>query len=210
MLTDFEKFIYNKHLSCSKKNQNKPYTLRKDFSNLDDSATLYVKKLSMFFNKFKHIDIEDFFNAPYKIYTDEKYFDLKFYISPKAINTYNVYKKQKEVIDPDSIESLQFTQSSLKFIKEYCKDKKISYADYLDFIDTGDTLPAFITHLQTHKINFYSLMGHGDLLKKIYRYYETYKFALGSVVENLEKIYNNFVRSKKLKILVREGIKKIS
>lgn len=210
MLTDFEKIIYNKHLSCSRKNQNKPFTYRKDFSDLDTSTVFFVKKLSMFFNKFKQIDVEEFFSAPYKLHTDEKYFDLKFYISPKAISTYNLYKKQKETIDPDNKESLEYTASSVKFLKAFCKEHNIFLAEYLNYIEQGKSIPAFIEHLQTHKINFYTLMGFTDFNKKMYRYFEEYKFILGNIIENLESIYNQFIRSKKLKILVREGLKKIA
>jgi hypothetical protein len=210
MLTDFEKFIYNKHLSCSRKNQNKPYTFRKDFSNLDESTIFFIKKLGMFFNKFKQIDIDEFFLAPYRLYSDEKYFDLKFYISPKAVSTFNLYKKQKETIDPDNIESLEYTISSLKFLRTFCKEQDIQLTNYLNFIEQGKSIPAFIEHLQTHKINFYTLMGFTDFNKKMYRYFEEYKFILGNVVENLEVIYNQFIKSKKLKVLVREGLKKIA
>lgn len=210
MLTDFEKLIYNKHLSCSRKNQDKPYKFRKDFSNTDSSTVFYLKKLSLFFNKFRQIDIDEFFSAPYNLHTDEKYFDLKYYISPKAVSSYNLYKKQKEVTDPDKKEILEYTALSLKFLKTYCKEKNISLEKYLQYIEEDKSIPAFIEHLQTHKINFYTLMGFSDFNKKMYRYFEEYKFILGNVVENLENIYNQFIRSKKLKILVREGFKKIA
>ena len=55
MLSDFEKFIYNKHLSSFKKHQNKPYNIRKNFDDVGDTTTFYVKKLSLFFNKFKRM-----------------------------------------------------------------------------------------------------------------------------------------------------------
>jgi hypothetical protein len=210
MLSDFEKFIYNKHLSCTKRAQNKPYTHRKDFSNVDNSTVFYLKKLSLFFNKFKQIEIDDFFSAPFKLYKDENYFDLKYYISPKAVNTYNIYKKQKETQDPDTTETLKHTLSSLKFIKDYCILHNIQIKDYLNFAEDNNTLPAFIGHLQTHSINFYSLMGFSNFMKRLTQNFETHKFVLGSVLDNINEIYGNFVRSKKLKVLVREGIKKIA
>jgi len=210
MLNDFEKFIYNKHLSCYKKNNNKPYNLRKDFSDLDDSTVFYVKKLSLFFNKFKKINIDDFFNAPYKIYKDEKFFDLKYFISPKAIKAYNLYKNQNESCNPDSEDCLKYTLDSIKFIKQFCKENNISVLNYLDYTKNDETLPSFITHLQEHKINLYTVMGYTNAVAKLNKHFETYKFILGNILENTDNIYNNFIRSKKLKILVREGLKKIA
>jgi hypothetical protein len=210
MLSDFEKFLYNKYLSCTKKAQNKPYTLRKDFSNIDSSTAFYLKKLSLFFNKFKQIKIDDFFGAPFGLHKDEKYIDLKFYISPKAVNMYNMYKKQKETQDPDTTDNLKHTASSLKFIKNYCSTHNIHIKDYLNFTENTNTLPAFVGHLQSHDVNFYSLMGFNDFMKQLTQNFETHKFVLGDVIDNIHEIYSNFVRSKKLKVLVREGIKKIA
>jgi hypothetical protein len=209
MLSDFEKFIYNKHLSSFKKHQNKPYNIRKNFDDVGDTTTFYVKKLSLFFNKFKNINVEDFFNAPYSLYKDEKFFDLKFFISPKAIKTYNLYKKSSEVADPDSSEVLQKTLESIKFLKVYCRDNNLTPNNYISSLKQGKTIPDYIAHLQNHSINFYTCFGLNNFTTNIKMHYQEYRFILGDVIDQIDTMYNNFVKSKKLKILVREGIKKI-
>jgi len=210
MLSDFEKLIYNKHLYHYKKAQNRPFSFRKNFDKLDDSTVFYVKKLAIFFNKFKHINIDTFFISPYKVYTDEKYFDLKFYISPKAIKTYTLYNKNVETQNPDSEDVLTLTTNSLKYIKEFCNVNKIPVSSYLEYIIKDNSIPAFIQHLYEQKTNFYCLFGFDKFKEKLSKDYEGYRFILGSVIDSYTELYNNFIRSKKLKILVREGIKKIS
>ena len=209
MLTDFEKSIYNKHLASYKKAQGKPFTFKKNFEKLDDSTIFYVKKLSLFFNKFKNIKIDDFFNAPYKIYSDEKYFDLKFYISPKAIKTYTLFCKKINNQNPDNEEILQRTAKSLKFLKDFCKKNNISTKKYLNYVLPDTTVPAYIEHLHNHDLNFYVCFGLESFLAKISMNYESYKFILGDSIDNLSDFYNLFIKSKKLKVLVREGINKI-
>jgi len=210
MLNDFEKLIYNKHLITTRKNKNTPFNIRKDFSNLNESTIFYVKKLAMFFNKFKKINIDDFFSAPFSIYPEENYFDLKFYISPKAIKTYNLFIKNRESSLPDNLDTLKFTADSIKFINVFCKQNNIQPSGYLEFIAPNETLPAFITHLQTHKINLYSLFGLEGFKRNLFKRYETYKFVLGEIIDSTDKLYQNFIMSKKLKILVKEGFKKIA
>jgi hypothetical protein len=209
MLTDFEKSIYNKHLASYKKAQNKPFNFKKNFENLDDSTIFYIKKLSLFFNKFKNIKIVDFFVAPYKIYPDEKFFELKFYISSKAIKAYTLFCKKINVQNPDSDEILERTLNSLKFLKKFCKTNKISIKNYLDYTLPGASVPVYIEHLHNHDINFYVCFGFRDFLVKINKNYESYKFILGDSIDNLSSFYNLFIKSAKLKVLVREGINKI-
>jgi hypothetical protein len=209
MISDFEKLIYNKHLYHFKKHQNKPFKFRKNFDDLDEGTFFYLKKLSLFFNKFKNINLDLFFLAPYSIYKDEKYFDLKYFISPKAIKTYTLYKKQLDKVDPDSSEILESTLNSIKHIKSVCSTNNISTKQYLEFIVPGDSVPLFITDLQKQNVNFYTLFGFEQFKTRLFRNYETYKYILGDVIDSYETFYNNFIKSKKLKILVREGIKKI-
>lgn len=210
MLNDFEKLIYNKHLIASRKNKNSPFNIRKDFSTLNESNIFYIKKLAMFFNKFKKINIDDFFNAPYFIYPEENYFDLKFYISPKAIKTYNLFIKNRELSLPDSPDTLKFTANSIKFISVFCKQNNLQLCKYLEYFAPNETLPAYISHLQNHQINFYSLFGLDGFKRNLFKRYETYKFILGDVIDNTDNLYQNFLMSKKLKVLVKEGFKKIA
>ena len=209
MISDFEKVIYNKHLSIFKKNQNKPFSYRKNFDNLDESTVFYLKKLSMFFSKFKNINVDSFFSAPYLVYKDEKFFDLKFYISPKALKTYTLYKKSLDQQDPDSDNILQKTFESIKHIKKVCNENNLKSKDFINFVAPGNTIPEYIICLQNQNVNMYSLLGFDNFKTSFLKNYETYKYILGDLADKYNVYYNNFIKSKKLKVLVREGIKKI-
>jgi hypothetical protein len=98
MFTDLEKAIYNAHLRESRSAKNQPYKLRKDFSKINSTTTLCLKKLSSFFTKHKEIKIEDFFKAPYFVYANGENFDLKFFTTQKAISVYKIYTDSKKTV----------------------------------------------------------------------------------------------------------------
>lgn len=91
MFTDFEKAIYNVYLKESRSAKNQPYKLRKDFSKVNSTITLCLKKLSDFFIKHKEIKPNDFFKAPYSVYPEGDTFDLKFFTTQKAISVYKIF-----------------------------------------------------------------------------------------------------------------------
>jgi hypothetical protein len=207
LISDFEKQIYNTYLSTYKKAQGKPFTYRKKFDDIDESTAFLLKKLAIFFNNYKAVKLADFFQAPYKIY-NEQFFDLSFYISPKATKAYTLYQKKIQTENPDNSEILEFTANSLKFIKNFCNSKNINVKDYLNYAD-GST-PFYMKHLQEHNVNFYSLFGYNDFHKRFKSIgYELSRFMLGDITDSVDTMYNNFVKSTKNKVLVREGLKKI-
>ena len=122
-MDNFEKIIYNNFLEVSKKINNKPVKYRKNFDNFPDKNFIIVNKLSKFFNKFKHLNIKDFFEAPYFVF-NENYFDLKFYLSPKAIKAYTLYNDKFLLNNPDDEKTLSKMHNSVKFIYNYCKNSK--------------------------------------------------------------------------------------
>ena len=90
-MTQFEQVIYNKYLAISRLMLKKPFKLRKDFKGFENTKNyLYVQKLANLFNRNPEIDLQLFFEAPFKIYKDESYFDLKFYNSRKALKVYRI------------------------------------------------------------------------------------------------------------------------
>jgi hypothetical protein len=99
MCTDFQKKLYNEHLSVSRKAKNQPYKLRKDFSKIDEKTSFCLKKLSYFFDLHKEIKPRDFFQAPYDIYSDTEYFDLKFFTTQRAINVYKIFIESKKNVE---------------------------------------------------------------------------------------------------------------
>ena len=149
-----EKNIYNLFLATNKRINNKPFKFRKNFDNFEDEKYIYINRLSSFFKKFNHIKIEDFFEAPYFVY-GEKYFDLKFYCTQKAIKTYSLYHDRFLLNNPDSEQTIEKVKTSLNFIQEYCKDKNLKIKDYITFKE--QTYNIFLKHLKERRINFFIL-----------------------------------------------------
>ena len=96
-MTSFDKHIYNTWLYVTRTNSGKPFRARKNFDKFeDDKNYVFVQKLNRFFTKYKNIEVSDFFLAPYKVYPDNTMYDLKFYLSQKAIKIYKIYEKKIE------------------------------------------------------------------------------------------------------------------
>ena len=176
-MNNFEKIIYNNFLEVSKKVNNRPVKYRKDFNNFPDDKYIFINKLSSFFNKFDNIKIKDFFEAPYFVY-GENYFDLKFYLSQKAIKAYTLYNDNYILNNPDSINTLNKLKESVSFIYKYCKDKKIELKDYLNYKE-GD-FNVFLKHIKNRDINFFILFSFDNLNK-----------VLGGIDIGIMTIYSN-------------------
>ena len=64
-----------------------------------------------------------------------------------------MYMKDKELSDPDHSETLKSSKECLKFIHNYCTQKKITLDQYKNTAE--GTMPLILQHLREHKINFY-------------------------------------------------------
>ena len=125
MFTDLEKMLYNEHLKESKRAKNQPYMLRKNFDKISTTVELSLKKLSAFFEKHKEINPSEFFRAPYKIYSTEEYFDIKFYTTQKAITVYKIFKQSIDTNKkPDIFLSRDETDSKDLSVEEKTKQNK--------------------------------------------------------------------------------------
>ena len=208
-VTDFEQHIYNTHLRVQRTNKNQPYKNRKDFSDLDPRVQLQLKKISNLLAKYPHINLNEFISAPYKIYTDEKYFDLDFYISLKAIKAYTVYQQKKLFLEPDSDEQLEYIKNSLQFILSFCRDNNIEIDDYITH-KTNDTF-SFLLHLKEHRVNVYCLLGVTNFDKIIKTVdYDLLSFIIGSELANNIPLFKvKFLNSKKARTFVELGIQKL-
>lgn len=202
-LTDFEKNIYNTFLATGRSIQNKPFTIRKDFTKLDDKSYILLKKLSAFFNKYNHISCSDFFAAPYHYYGKDNYFELQYYATVKAIKCYSLYQSQKEQENPDNENIISFCKECCAFIYKYCKENNLTLEQYR--VHVVGNLPIIIQHLKEHKINFYTIHGL-DCDKTIKRVEQD---ILDFIVKDFNIILNNtrinFLKSKKLKNTVRKA-----
>lgn len=156
-MTYLEQTIYNTYIKISRSKQNLPYRLRKDFSDFEDTEKyVYVKKLSMFFNKFPHIRIQEFFEAPYSVYPPGETYDLRFYITPKAVKAYSVHIRKLDELEPDSDIQIQFIKDSLMNIFIFCKDKKIGLSKYLDC--KTNNLHDVVMHIKERRVSLYVLL----------------------------------------------------
>jgi hypothetical protein len=173
-----------------------------------DKFEIYEKlKITVpeFLNSNKTVVIDYFFIAPYKIYPDETYFPLEYYTTLKAITCYTNYMKILNSEDPDSSESLVRFSNSLKFILKFCKDCDISLEKYKTY-STG-TLPSFIDHLKSHKINYYTL--HALTFSNIDVDSDILNFAFGDFWKTFQVTRNKYQSSKKMKVFGKQAIEKI-
>jgi hypothetical protein len=159
-MTEKEKIIYNSFLEVSKKVNNKPVRYRKNFNNFPDENYIIVTKLNNFFNKFNHLKIKDFFEAPYFVY-DENYFDLKFYLSPKAIKAYTLYNDKFLLNNPDDNKTLLKMQSSVKYIYDYCKKNNIDIQKYLNAKEGEYNV--FLKHIKNRDVIIFILFAFNNL-----------------------------------------------
>ncbi len=209
-LTQYEEVIYNTHLRISRSQKNQPCKLRKDFSNIDDYTKVTLKKISFFLKKHTFIELNDFITAPYKIYADEDYFDLKFYTTQKAIKAYGVYCFKRNNEDVDSTIQLQFIINSLKYIQVFCIENGITLNDYLTH--TSKQTPDFLLHIREHKVSVLTLLGLKDFHKRLYAQdSELVQFIIGKpLYDIIPMLKNKLYSSKKALKLITIGLNKIN
>jgi hypothetical protein len=202
-ITEKEKSIYNTFLASSRSIQNKPFSLRKDFSKLDDTTYILLKKLSVFFSKYPYINTQEYFTAPYKYYGTDSYFDLHYFTTVKAIKCFSLYQKQKETQDPDNEDVINECKASCSFIYKFCLENNITLEEYKSY--TSGSVPDLIQHLKDHKINFYVIHGL-DCERHIRRVEED---LLNFIIKDFNNILSttrlNFQKSNKLKHIVRKA-----
>lgn len=157
MLPKKQQVIYNCYLKNSRHGQ--PFQPRKDFSDISNEIKYLLVKLENFFNKYSHIKIDEYFEAPHQLHPDEKYPFLNFFTTRAAIKTYSIYKKLKEDQNPEN----QFDEikESVHFIGLFCLKNKIPLKSYLSH--KNGYIHSWLLHYREHKINPYSLMELGTI-----------------------------------------------
>ena len=77
------------------KGNGQPFRVRKKWDGFEDKPEyLFVKKLANFFTRHDNIDIDQFFEAPFKVYPEPAFYDIKFYTTLKAIKIYKIHKNK--------------------------------------------------------------------------------------------------------------------
>jgi hypothetical protein len=205
-LTELEKQIYNAYLIASRTARNKPFKIRENFKKVDDKTYIILKKLALLFEHNKSVNVHDFFKAPF-LYYDIDYVDLQFFVMPKAIKCYALYKRKQETSSPDSEENITKCKQCCTFIMRYCVENNLTLSEYRS-INNGTT-PLVLQHLRDHSINFYVI--HGLECDRVIRQVEP--DLLEFFITDFNKLLNdtriNFQQSVKLKVVIRESFRLI-
>jgi len=212
MLTDFEQRIYNTHLAISRSSLGKPFTLRKDFSDLVESDLNYqcIKKLSRFFSKHSQIDIGVYFKSPYEIYKDGEHYDLKFFVTQKAISVYSMYMKRLQEQSPDSEDQFEIIRKSLAFIIRFCCDEHIPFSDYITYKKPNAVMEEFLSHYKNGNVSLYVLLRIPKFEKIAYSLDEELReLFFGNILDNLSSFKIKLHQSVKSKKLIEDTLKKI-
>lgn len=201
--------LYNIYLAVSRSSQNKPFKLRKDFSDFYETEQfVLIKKLERFFDQHPGIKPEIFFKAPYALHPDQV-FDLSFYTSLKGVKCYTMYIKTLHQLPFDHDYHLNFIKQSLKFIKSFCNEQTIQIPDYSSFT-ANNTFPAWYTHIKDRCIDPVVMFGFQNT-KQIMEQVETdiTHLLIGDFNENFYSDLSKFNNSAKAKLLVIRGLKLI-
>jgi len=202
-LNQYEKDIYNCYLKNVRRGQ--PYNVRKDFSDMSPDIIVYLKKLSSFFYKFKHIKIDDFFAAPSIIHPDEKCPPLNFFITRPAIKLYSLSIQKMEDESPEN--QLDNIKESLRFIAMFCLKNKIQLEDYL--YHKTSNMPTWMQHYREHHVNPYTMLELGDINKFKSMNEEERIIWSSDFFTKIDKFKTRYHNSEKTKTFLKEGVKKI-
>lgn len=207
-MTDLEKNIYNVYLKTIRTSQNKPYKLRKDFSNFEDNQNYpKIKKISNLFKSCPHISMDDYFIAPYKIYEidEESVYTLDFYASMKALGCYKRYMVLKELSNPDEEHQLDFIKRSFQFILKYCVENKITFDQYLSY--KKGLSYEWMKHYAEKKISLLCLLEFDFIYDRIMEIEKEHRvLMLGDLEERFYKIKGEYLKSVKARQVVKKGI----
>lgn len=207
-LTNVEKLLYNKHLAVSRSERNKPFKLKHNFADIEGTDKhKFLKRISVLFNKHPEIDSDIFFKAPYKLYPDVAYFGLDYFSTMRAVRSYTTYKKQLLLQDPDS--QLDEVKRSLRFIANFCIEKKIYFHQY----SSHQTSEAYtwMQHYKQNKINIYSVMEFPNIFSSAKSLADdVQKFYVGEFLERFQGLYLSYNNSSELKSYVRKAVPVLS
>lgn len=210
-MTDKEQYIYNCYLEVSRTANNQPFKYRKDFSDFESKPDyIYVNKLGRFFSKYPNVNIKDFFRAPYKIY-NEKFFDLQYFTTQKAIKTYTMYQNKFLLEDPDSEDSIEKIKESFVFIYKFCKDRNLNFNGYTSHIEPIRKWHEYLLHLKYREVFIYALFEFPQFDKILQSYdREIKQFAFGELLHNINVYRTKYYSSTKAKKICKALFEKLN
>ena len=210
MVSESEKGLYNKYLAISRSSRNQPFQLRKDFDGFENTVDYaYLRKVANILGQFPQIKPDIFFKAPYSLYPDEQWFDLKFFTTQKAIKAYTVYFKKLQEESPDSEENITFIKDSLRYMGMYCVKNNIPISQYITH--ANGLTKAWMQHVRKHDVSLYCMMEFSNLESVIA---ETPSDEVDMLLDNIKDritLYRNrYKTSKAARKLVQEGLMRVS
>jgi hypothetical protein len=215
-LNENQKRLYNLHLQTFKRHQNKPFQKRLNFDDFESEKPedyLWLQKLDNLLTSHPQINQKLYFEAPYRIYEDQDYFNLNYYTSQAGIRAYILLLKEMDDQSPDNDFQIEFIRDSLEFIKQYCIENKIELSKYLQHIESITYVWA--VHLAEHKISPFVIIGFKYFNIPVYDYIfsmpeDERNMLIGEFAINFKIYEKRLNESKKAKRLITEGIKIIS
>ena len=200
-------FIYNSFVKAYRISSNKPYRLRKNFDTLDEDTKNKIERIKIFFDKHENINVEDFFNSPYFLYKDVKYFPLEYFLTPKAIRSYSDYQKELLMLGPDHEMNLIKIKNSVVFLKKFLKQNNFNFSDYLNHYT--ENIPTFILHLKNRQVSIYFLLGVNYFDQSFFSFDSNLmKFIIPDLYENFNTYQQKFLTSKYARIFVKNILNK--
>lgn len=190
-ITERQKAIYNLYLKAFRVNNGGGWRAKKNFADVekDPAKMISLQKLEQVFEKYPAFFSDTYFNAPYKIYSDEeKYYSLNFYSSFKGISTCIAYYKTLLQSSPE--EQFDFMRDSYAFVGRFCASKGIPLERYTAHCSVAQN--DCLIHLKEHKISWYlvfSIPHFYELLHNLPR--DEFELYYGSDID-LNALYNRY------------------
>lgn len=209
MISEKEKELYNTYLAVSRTARNQPFTPRKNFDRFEDSQEyLYIHKINEFLTSYPQILPKLFFKAPYELYKDKEYIDLKFYTTGNAIKVYTIYMNQLQEESPDSEYQIQFIKNSLRFIGMFCIENKIPIEEYI--LHSGGVTYTWMKHIKERKISIYVMFNFSNLFDIIHSIpKDEIDLLLGNIINEISIYKNRYDTSKQARHIIVEGFKRL-
>lgn len=198
--------IYNSFVRSYRTANNAPYRSRKNYDTLPQEVKNKVERIKLFFDS-NNLNVDEFFEAPYSLYKDTKYFPFEYYLTRKAIRTYADYQKDILMQGPDDMRNLIKMRNSVVFLKKFCENEKISFSQYLNHLK--EKVPSFITHLKNRNVSIYFLLGLEGFQNAFFAFDSGLtKFIIPDIYDNYELYNKKFLTSKNARLFVKSILNK--
>jgi len=196
--------IYNLFLEALAEANDRPCKSLLKYEKLDDSKKGALEKLEKFFQKHPHLMSRTYFIAPYKIYKDKKFFSLNYFSTVKCMLVCSSYVNLLVSENTDHPDNIRYTTECVKFVLDFCKEKKIKLTDYLNYATVHQ--PDYLLHLKNKSTNLYTVFYLEGFAKLLNLPPEEYELYLGDTKDQLNFLHTKYSASKLLKKTINQVI----